>query len=476
MDDSGWRCRIRWVVVRPDEAAVLLIGAAAAPALPEAELPGQVWTAEAEATAAVARELVGFDVASLWCVEEHDDQAARVQRATLAAAPRGEAAAPPGARWVGREELGVLAASGSEVAAAAARVLDELAGARPPAGRAPWARPGWLPAAEGWLRSTLAGLRHVVTGPVRQVRVWELSCVLRAPTDRGAAYLKATVSLPLFVDEGAVTRALAGLFPGRVPAPLAVDAARGWMLLADFGQELGWDAPVELREDVVRAFARLQVEAAGQAERLLAAACLDRRLGWLAAEAAAWLPAVEETGRLPTVDAATWLSAAEVAALGEAVPRLVAMCGELAAHAVPASLVHGDLHLSNVARRPGGYVFFDWSDACVAHPFVDLHPFFQEDDEAVDGGLRARLRDAYLAEWTSFAPAGRLLEAWRLAEPLGALHHAVSYRSIVASVAPPIDRHMAQSTAYWLRRVLAGVAAAGAAEPAVPAAPAGGRP
>jgi aminoglycoside/choline kinase family phosphotransferase len=263
-----------------------------------------------------------------------------------------------------------------------------------------------------------------------------------------------------------------------VPAPLAVDPDRGWMLLADFGGELGWDAPAELREDVVRAFARLQIEAAAHVDRLLAAGCLDRRLAWLAAEAQAWLPAVAATGRLPGIDAATWLSAEEAAELRGAVPQLVAMCGELATHAVPATLVHGDLHLSNVAHAnvadgPGDYLFFDWSDACVAHPFVDLHTFLQEDEDQVEGGLRARLRDAYLSEWSSFEPAGRLLRAWRLAEPLGALHHAVSYRSIVAGVAPPIDRHMAQSTAYWLRKVLAGVAAAGDTAPAVPA---GGRP
>jgi hypothetical protein len=95
MSDSGWRARIRWVVVRPHDPAVLLLGEPGALALPEAELPGQVWTAEAEATTAVLRTLVGFDAVSLRSVEEDEDQAARVQHATLAAAPRGEAAPTP---------------------------------------------------------------------------------------------------------------------------------------------------------------------------------------------------------------------------------------------------------------------------------------------------------------------------------------------------------------------------------------------
>jgi hypothetical protein len=54
------------------------------------------------------------------------------------------------------------------------------------------------------------------------------------------------------------------------------------------------------------------------------------------------------------------------------------------------------------------------------------------------------------------------VHAWELAAPLGALHQAVSYRSIAAQLRPPVDPHLAQSTAWWLRRVLAGLAPSGA--------------
>jgi Ser/Thr protein kinase RdoA (MazF antagonist) len=156
-----------------------------------------------------------------------------------------------------------------------------------------------------------------------------------------------------------------------------------------------------------------------------------------------------------------------VAALAAAVPRLGAACAELAGHAVPPSLVHGDLHLANVARGPRGYLFFDWTDACVAHPFLDLLTMrrgsgFAEDDDEDEAELRERLRAAYLPEWASFEPPARLARAWELAAPLGALHQAVSYRSMAAGLRPPVDPHLAQSTAWWLRRVLAGLDAGGA--------------
>jgi Ser/Thr protein kinase RdoA (MazF antagonist) len=217
----------------------------------------------------------------------------------------------------------------------------------------------------------------------------------------------------------------------------------------------GWRVPPETREEVVCAFARLQIEAVPHVRRLLRAGCLDRRLGWLAGQASGWLPAIEEIGRLPGIDRATWLDGAELAELRAAAPRLTAMCAELAAFRVPASLVHGDLHLGNVAGGPGGYRFFDWTDACVAHPFVDLLTFLHDDEDDADDALRARVRDAYLAEWTRFEPADRLRRAWRLAAPLGALHHALSYRSIVANLTPPVEEHLARSTASWLRRLLA---------------------
>jgi Phosphotransferase enzyme family len=134
------------------------------------------------------------------------------------------------------------------------------------------------------------------------------------------------------------------------------------------------------------------VTAAGHVGRLLDAGCLDRRLDRLAAQAQAWLPAVQATVDLPGVDAATWLSPEEEAGLRAAVPRLQARCAELAGHAVPPSIVHGDLHLSNVAGGPGGYLFFDWTDACVAHPFLDLATI-RRGTAFVDSADEAELRE-----------------------------------------------------------------------------------
>jgi Phosphotransferase enzyme family len=453
MSDDGWRARIRWVVVHPDQPRVLLARRDGALVLPEAERPGQVWLGDPGEIVAPLRELLGGDAVLLRCLEEDEDPAARVQRLTVLAAARAPAAAPQGTAWVGRADL---AGVGPDLALAA-RVAADLEDGRPPAGLQPWAGRGWHAQAEDWLAAEMERLGRPLTGPVEQVRVWELSCVLRAPTTAGDVWFKTSIAAPLFANEGVVMRTLAGLFPDHVPAPLAVEPDRGWMVLAGFGTRVGWDASLEAVEAVARTFAGMQVEAAGHVDLLLAAGCHDRRLDRLAARAEAWLPEVGADGRLPAMDAATWLTGDEAAALAAALPRLLAACEELAAMAVPPSLVHGDLHLANVAEGPRGPLIFDWTDACVAHPFLDLATIRRgtgEVDEAEEE-LRARLRAAYLPAWSSFEPPGRLARAWELAVPLGALHQAISYRSLMASLQPPIDLHMSQSTAWWLRQVLA---------------------
>ena len=285
---------------------------------------------------------------------------------------------------------------------------------------------GWFAEADRWLRSTMERLGRPLTGPVRQARVWRLSCVLRAPTGDGDVWFKASTTSPLFVNEGVVMGALAGLFPGRVPAPLAVEPERGWMVLADFGEEVRWEAPMEVVDEVAQTYARMQVEA---------------------------------TAGLPGVDAATWLSPDEEAGLRAAVPGLQARCAELARPRRPARArprrpapvqrgqEAGGLSVLRLDRRLCGPPVPRPGHDPAGTAFVDA---------ADEAELRERLRQAYLPEWASFEPPGRLARAWELAAPLGALHRAVSYRSLATR--PPGDPHMAQSTAWWLRQVLAGLA------------------
>ncbi len=323
----------------------------------------------------------------------------------------------PTGGWFGIDNL-----AGLPLAQESQRALlaDFLAEDSPPRLRAAWARPGWFALASGWMTEVLAELGRIPTGPVEQYKILGISCLLRQPAATGMVYFKATAQLPLFVNEGRLMETLSRHFPRWIPAPLARDDRESWMLLDDFGPNLWQQDKKEANFAAAAAdFARLQQASVDRVEDLLALGCLDRRLPVLAAQLDPLL-AHPLTARHAKAD-----ELSQLAALG---PRVVERCAQLAAIGLPDTLVHGDLHLGNVAASDDGHLFFDWSDACVAHPFMDMiTPYFLEEDEA----KRSRGKKEYLAAWEGWASQAELDEAWRLAKPLAALHQAVSYLHIL---------------------------------------------
>jgi len=348
--------------------------------------------------------------------------------------------APPAhGRWAGQGELQRLGLKDEEQRPLLAEYLDELARDDVPPERPPWARPGWRERVHAWLESEVARLGHRVVR-VEQLKQWGISAILRIHTDGPLLYLKVPARLPLFVEEWRVTAALAQRFPGYVPAPLAVEPEEGWFLLPDLGDPVGWDAPLEPRIAMLRRFAGLQRQTAAITSELLAAGCHDRRLDVLERQLDGLIAAPRATAKL---------ASEEVAELQQRAPELKDACRRLAALGLPYTLVHGDLHLGNVARHEGELVYFDWTDACVAHPFTDLHTLQWEEDETT----RTAMLDAYLAEWEESIAPERLREAAALAAVVIPLHHAVSYHEIVAGLEPSSKSEL-DATHQFLREAL----------------------
>ena len=123
MSDDGWRARIRWVVVHPDREAVLVAPRDGAVRLPEAEQPGQVWTADPAEVLPGLRDLLGADAVLLRCLEEDEDPVApgRYPPSPTAWSGRDRPSWPPLAtgtppwppEWPGSWRPGAPATSGS---------------------------------------------------------------------------------------------------------------------------------------------------------------------------------------------------------------------------------------------------------------------------------------------------------------------------------------------------------------------------
>ncbi len=87
------------------------------------------------------------------------------------------------------------------------------------------------------------------------------------------------------------------------------------------------------------------------------------------------------------------------------------------------------------------YIFFDWTDSCISHPFFDLFElFFIRSSKFCVNQFQSfwhhyyyipQIRNTYLAQWLDYESKDRLLEAWTIAKPLCALHHAITYQFII---------------------------------------------
>jgi hypothetical protein len=408
------RLRLTGLLRHPAEPRVLLLRGHRAWRLPRARADVDTWLADSREVGAAWERRLGTRPWLLRQLSHAYDEERRV----LHAAQELELVdpswpLPAGGRWASRDDVERLRLDEEDRSAALA-FLDAL-GDVPPQ-RPAWSRPGWRAELTRWLEAELGEVA------LEQAKLWGISTVVRVESARGERWFKASAPLPLFVNEAVVTEWLAARFPGYVPRPVAVERERGWIVFEPF-DVLGWRLPLDERRELFRRFAELQLRTVGRAEELVAAGCLDRRLPVLGRQLDELLADRRALHRLET---------REVRALRRLAPRLHEAIGRLDALGLPPTLVHGDLHPGNAMRLDGEVAYFDWTDACVAHPFVDLHSLQWERDEAT----RAAILDAYLDPWREVAADETLREAVALARVATPLHHAVSYATIAASVEP----------------------------------------
>ena len=317
--------------------------------------------------------------------------------------------------------------------------------------RLPWARFGWFASATTWIQQQLDAHGYVASSPIEQLRVSPWSTILCVPTTRGDLYFKA--SAPVFAYEPLLTQALAQFVSAHLPSVLVIDAERGWMLMRDAGTTLAAihkDDPDPIRwEEALGLFAQMQIDLIEHVDTLEHIGIPDMRLDRLPhlfEEALAtkdMLLLGQEDG-MPEDDY-TQLLAFTL--------QLKTMCEQLAQYHIPESLHHDDFHGNNILDNGETYVFFDWAECALAHPFCSMMivlrvaKYVLEYDEA----QLDRFRDAYLAPWTRYEPIERLREAFAIAVRLGTLCRALTWKRLIAQVEPSAKWEYEGSFPYFLR-------------------------
>jgi hypothetical protein len=342
--------------------------------------------------------------------------------------PCGASLLPEG-RWIGPDELGALPMAYPRQRAVLQTWLNGEMGEPLATLDIPWWREGWLSEVEAWLSNQADRRGYLPTGPAERLKGTAWSEVVRLPARPADLYLKA-MPRP-FAHEGSVLTALSEEHPTRVPSLMVSDPERRWLLMRDMGgRSLGSDVPVERWEEAARVYGQLQAAAALDTDQWLVLGCLDLRLDRFGEELETLLAHLPE--RLRGLNTA--LSEAELAALRSQVPAYLRAAEELEQCGISMSLEHGDLNVYNIRVVDDGIIFFDWSHACVTHPFFGVHDLIADDDWFPDQpDFRGRVRDAYLEAWTALQPLEELRAAFQLAQPVRGLFRALHQNRVTAA-------------------------------------------
>ncbi|MBX3065285.1 MAG: phosphotransferase [Anaerolineae bacterium] len=309
--------------------------------------------------------------------------------------------------------------------------------------------PNWWNDAVSWIDDYVQR-----TGEIEVVRMGDFSAVLRIPTANEVIYFKAT--FPPFNTEAVLTKLLAEWFPQHLPNLLAVDTERSWLLLPDLGMTLRQiteqDNDLTRWEQMLIQFAHLQQHAVHYVDDLLHVGITDRRL--------AVLPSLftEALSRRSLLiidqDHEDSITSGDYQGMMMFISQLADLRAELAAVGIPETLHHDDFHANNICLAANEYdfIFFDWAESCIAHPFYSLFMTLRYANYVfhADHDTLARLRDVYLASWTQYAPLPRLIEAYKIAAQLAKLCRALTWHQAASALTARNRLDASASATYWL--------------------------
>jgi hypothetical protein len=324
--------------------------------------------------------------------------------------------------------------------------------------RLPWMQPGWLSRVTSWIHARLDERGISPVGEIEQPHVRWWSTVMRVPTSAGALYFKANA--PPHAFEAALLVLLERLHPGRVPELVAADLERGWLLMRDGGTRLRelvhTSADLGRWEELLPAYAELQLALAPHVKELLTAGVPDERLAVLPAH----LEHVLDDPEVALLGRPNGLTAEELERLRAVLAEFAATCDRLASYGIPETLQHDDFHDGNIFVRDGRYLFFDWGDSCVSHPFhslvVTMRALAHRLQLPPGGPDLLRLRSAYLEPFAMYGSRNELVAAADLALVTGNAGRALAWHRFLSVREPEFRANDDETVPYGLKRLLKG--------------------
>jgi Phosphotransferase enzyme family len=267
-----------------------------------------------------------------------------------------------------------------------------------------WEEPTWFEKASNWIDIQLSQKNIDRTGEIEQFCIRHWSTVLQIPTNVGDIYFKAVI--PELAHEAALTEILSHWYPDCMPQILATSKENGWLLIADGGtslnENLKTEDDIQYWLHILPIYAELQKDAIKHLDQLLTVGLYNRRLENL--------PNLYEKLLTNTEVLATnhpeGISLSEYQLLQDNVALFASLCEELAAFGIPETIHHGDLHDINIFIQDENYIFFDWGDSSISHPFFSTRDVYANLNRRFGLGKNSfwfqRLKDCYLSAWVEY--------------------------------------------------------------------------
>ena len=321
-----------------------------------------------------------------------------------------------------------------------------------------WHQLDWQVEAKAWIYSVLDKNNLRLTGEIEQPHIRPWSTVMTVPTNAGMLYFKASASI--FAHETALTDYLASFQPEIFPSLLAVDTKHHWMLMRDAGtplrQFIRTEKSIARWKDVLPLYVELQKAMAERTIHLLALGVMDRRLVKLPelfenliADSSAMLLDQEES-----------LTSEEFARIKNYGPEFARMCERLASFGIPESIHHDDFHDGNIfIQGDGKIILTDWGESAVTHPFFTLVVIMRSVDNSfgTDFSLESEeVRDIYLQHWTSYAPLNELRTIVKLAQRIGYINRALTWKMSLENMPQELKAEYAIAVPSYLKDFING--------------------
>lgn len=300
-------------------------------------------------------------------------------------------------------------------------------------------------AAITWARTTLAAMGYGVAA-VHTIVSTAWSSVYRIDSDRGAVYLKQAPKMIAY--EAEVMVLLKQAVAASVPTVLAVNQALSCFLMLDAGvslrRQLQQQFVPELLSTAVTEFTTMQLAMATQLEPLLALGVPDWRLHRLAkrfADLAYDQALLAEEG----------FTTQQQITLQQAVALIDLWCQQLAAYALPESIMQPDFHDNNIViNAEGRMTWLDLGEVLIAHPLFMLLNFLWQIKK--HHGLANEDLNYQSIKQACFSPYRQLVSCeqdWprmmMLADRLNYVYHAAyHYRFMHICTKPAL-----QAANYW---------------------------